>query len=246
MNHDSEKHTVTNDRAADAMDSRTIVDKSDFAIESDEGSLWGKPEGKPEQSVLKEPEAAAYGRERDYHTVEEYLALPEGTRVELIDGVFYDMAAPDWRHQLIIGEVYGQVRDYIKRKGGNCCPLLSPSDVQLDRDDRTMLQPDLMIVCKKEMLIKGRIFGAPDFIMEVLSPSTRSRDLRLKKEKYMRAGVRECWYIDPKQKRVLVFDMEHGKEAMYGFNDLIPVTIYGGDLKIDMTAVQALLDEWGV
>ena len=131
---------------------------------------------------LKEP--AVYRAERRSFTLDDYYALPEEQRVELIDGVFYDMAAPCSYHQIAIGRFYVQVVRYIDKKGGSCIPLVSPVDVQLDCDDKTMVQPDLIIVCDPKKIDKKCIAGAPDFIVEILSESTRKKDMTLKLAKY--------------------------------------------------------------
>ena len=141
-------------------------------------------------------EAEKYPRQGEY-TIEDYYALPDDQRVELIDGVFYDMASPVPLHQLIAGEVYRQIANYILERGGSCMAYISPLDVQLDCDNRTMVQPDVMLLCEKEKTQEKRVYGAPDFILEVISPSTRRKDCFLKLQKYMNAGVREYWILDP-------------------------------------------------
>ena len=91
--------------------------------------------------------------------------------------------------------------DYIRKQHGRCVPIASPIDVQLDCDDKTMVQPDVIVVCDREKIQNRCIFGAPDFVAEVLSESTRKKDLVLKLNKYMTAGVREYWLVDPDRKK---------------------------------------------
>jgi Uma2 family endonuclease len=181
----------------------------------------------------------SYDRQGTY-TLEDYLALPDEQRVELIDGVFYDMGAPTSPHQLIGGEVHRQLANYIRKKKGSCIPFIAPTDVQLDCDNRTIVQPDVMIVCDRSKINRSRIFGAPDFVLEVLSPSTRNKDIFVKGMKYMQAGVKEYWMVDPMKKTVTTYDMRIPEETemrMYTFEDTVPLALYDGDLAIDFKEI---------
>ena len=130
-----------------------------------------------EGSLLRE-EAAVYkvNRRQGEYSVEDYYALPEDKRVELIDGVFYDMSAPSFVHQRIGGEIYRQIANFIFENRGSCIPLMSPVDVRLDCDDKTMVQPDVVLLCDQGKIMKWGIMGAPDFVLEVLSASTKRKD----------------------------------------------------------------------
>ncbi|MCD7884869.1 MAG: Uma2 family endonuclease [Lachnospiraceae bacterium] len=176
-------------------------------------------------------------RQGDY-TLEDYLALPDDRRVELIDGVIYDMASPTLIHQAIGGKLYAIFESYIARKHGSCMSFNAPVDVQLDCDDKTIVQPDVLIICDPSKLRRDRIYGAPDLVVEILSPSTRRKDRSLKMTKYKRAGVREYWMIDPDYRRIYVHEFEKGEAyEIYDFNDTVPVGIYGGDCVIDFAQV---------
>ncbi|MBQ4149236.1 MAG: Uma2 family endonuclease [Clostridium sp.] len=184
-----------------------------------------------------------YPRQGQY-TVQDYLSLPDDQRVELIDGVFYDMAAPSYPHQIIGGSLHAQLLAFRNSRRGPCIPLISPADVQLDRDEKTMVQPDVMIVCDRSKIERNRVFGAPDFIAEVLSPSTRKKDMNLKMMKYAEAGVREYWLIDPDTRQVVVYDLEHESiPVIYTFGDPIPVLVWNGECVINLTDAAELLDE---
>lgn len=179
------------------------------------------------------------------YTLEDYYALPDERRVELIDGVIYDMSAPSIPHQLITGEIYGQFREYIKKNKGNCIPVISPSDVQLDKDNKTMVQPDVMIICDREKIHLFGVFGAPDFVLEVLSPSTRRKDLIIKLSKYIEAGVREYWIIDPKKKLLIVYDFkEEGMPCIYPLKGQVGLSIYDGDLKVDLDVIAEIIKNY--
>ena len=178
-------------------------------------------------------------KERKY-TIDDYYALPEDRRVELIDGVIYDMAAPSGMHQRIIGDLHIWFRECADQHGMPCEVFLSPFDVRLDRDNYTMVQPDLLVICG-EYDVEGsiRYEGAPDLVIEVLSPSSRSTDQLLKLYKYSNAGVREYWIVDPKYKIVTVhrFEEEEYTPQKYDFEDKIPVGISDGKCVIDFARV---------
>ncbi len=166
--------------------------------------------------------------------INDYLALPEGTRIELIDGKFYEMAAPTTPHQDIAGGIYAEFYIHIKTNKGACKTYISPIDVQLDRDDKTMVQPDVVIVCNKDNITKPRIVGAPDLVVEVLSPSNSMMDMVIKLHKYNKAGVREYWIVSPEEKKTLVYRLENSIEDMkfYDFDEEVPVGIWDGKCKV--------------
>ena len=173
------------------------------------------------------------------YTLEDYYALPDEQRVELIDGAFYDMASPSSIHQLISGKIFKCFDDYIEQNRGDCIALYAPLDVQLDCDDKTMVQPDVMIVCDREKLKEHAVYGAPDLVIEVLSKSTRKKDCCKKLEKYVEAGVREYWMVDPDKKKVVVYTMDEEEwVTIYGFDDIVPVGIFNGKCKVDFAQIE--------
>lgn len=178
------------------------------------------------------------------YTLEDYYALPDECRVELIDGVIYDMSAPTLLHQQIAGDVYFAISNFIEKKGGSCLPFYAPLDVRLDCDDKTMVQPDVVILCDDAKKTKKYIMGAPDFCLEVLSKSTRRKDCIKKLQKYTDAGVKEYWIIDPYAKTLLVY---HWKDDyaphMYPLQGKVGLELYDNELQIDLDVIAALIAE---
>ena len=190
-------------------------------------------------------ETASYKTDRNgNYTLDDYYALPDDQRVELIDGYFYEMSSPTFGHQSIGGEIYRQIANYIMEHGGSCRPFIAPVDVQLDCDNKTMVQPDVGIVCDTSKIKKFGIYGAPDFVVEVISPSTKKKDYALKLSKYMEAGVREYWILDFALEKILVYFFESDVyPVIYGFDQFVPVNIYDGNLKIDFSNIAKWLRE---
>ena len=190
-------------------------------------------------NFVKEP-AAAYkiGKRPGEYTISDYVALPEEKRVELIDGVFYDMAAPSSIHQYLAGAIYAALLNHVSKSQGSCVPFIAPLDVQLDKDDKTMVQPDVMVVCGRDKISRRRIFGAPDFIVEILSPETRKKELTVKMQKYIEAGVREYWVIWPEEKTVAVYHLQGDLiPQLYTFNDPVPIGIWDNTCSVDFPAI---------
>lgn len=176
----------------------------------------------------------AMKNEERLYTIADIEALPEGERAELIDGKMYMMATPTAAHQRMIGFLFYEIRSYIKDKNGDCEVILSPFGVYLNEDD-TYVVPDLIVVCDKNKIDNKGCHGGPDFVVEIVSPSSRRMDYALKLFKYRTYDVREYWIVDTEKSRVQVYDFEHGDMKEYTFSDRVPVEIYGGDLEIDFT-----------
>lgn len=194
----------------------------------------------------------AYGADmmdphQNNYTIADYYDIPDDQRVEIIDGVLYDMAAPGTIHQMIITMMVSTISEYIRSKKGKCLVLPAPTDVRLDYkgEDKTMVQPDILILCDRKKLSKKCILGAPDFVMEILSPSTSKKDKLLKTTKYSNAGVREYWMIDPEKKVAIIYNFEKDEgPSIYPLTEKIPVNIYNGDLVIDLSSTDSMIDEF--
>ena len=175
-------------------------------------------------------------------TLEDYYAFPEDQRVELIDGVIYDMGAPTSVHQIIAGDIHAQILRCVEAHGIPCMPAISPIDVQLDRDERTMVQPDVAVCFDPGLTTVRNIYGAPEFVVEVVSPSSRRRDQFLKLYKYENAGCMEYWIVDPDNQKVVVyyFPDEHNP-TVYGFDDEVPIRVSRGLCSIDFPHIRERL-----
>ena len=182
-----------------------------------------------------------------HYTIEDYYAIPDETRVELIDGVIYDMSSPTAGHQLILGALFVQFYSCIEEHSADCEVFFAPMDVRLDMDNRTMVQPDLLISCRPDAWNRDdRYEGAPDMVVEVLSPSTKSKDCTIKLQKYMYAGVKEYWIVDTDNKKVMVYCFEDDVlPTQYSFDDMIPIGISDGKCSIDFSVINEKLKKHG-
>ena len=163
------------------------------------------------------------------YTSADYWNLPEGHRAELIGGQFYDMAPPSFKHQKILMEIAGTIRDYIKSKHGTCEVIPAPFAVNLDADDRDWVEPDISVICDKNKLTDRGCSGAPDLIVEVVSPSSRRMDYNIKNGLYVSSGVREYWIVDPEKERTTVYHYEaDDAPTIYTFTQAIPMGIFEG------------------
>lgn len=161
------------------------------------------------------------------YTIEEFRQLTGiGERAELIDGIIYDMSpSPNINHQRISGNLYFEIKSYIKRNKGKCEIFEAPTDVKLN--EKTVVIPDIFIACDPDKFDDQQYNGAPDWVIEIVSPSNATHDFKDKLYLYSVAGVREYWIIDPAEEKVLVyrFGKPHITE-IYTFDDEITVGIY--------------------
>jgi Uma2 family endonuclease len=217
-------------------------DKS-YAVENDK--FYAVEDNKPStinKSGAHAPQTQAEKKNGEY-TLDDYYALPDERRVELIDGVFYDMSAPAVIHQKILGELFVLFRECADAHEGECEVFVAPCDVRLDCDNKTMVQPDIFLICHPYDLGANALDGAPDLTLEILSPSTRAKDMLLKLHKYQNAGVKEYWIVDPDHDTVLVYDLRSDDyyPEKYDFDSVIPIHISEGKCSIDFSRVSSAL-----
>ncbi len=175
-------------------------------------------------------------------TLEQYEALPQGHRVEVFEGVAYDMASPSRLHQAISMELSNIIYNYMKKKKGPCQVFSAPFDVKLSDKPLTIVQPDIMVICDKSKLDENRCNGAPDFIIEIALPSNPADDYIRKLYYYKNYGVREYWIVDPRRKTVAVnYFACNIVSVQYPFDSIIKVNVFD-ELYINFTEIAKLLD----
>lgn len=173
-----------------------------------------------------------------YYTVEDFYNMPDDIRAELIDGQIVYMASPSTIHQDISGELYYVIKNYIKSKGGKCRVYAALFGVQLNDKKDTVLEPDISVICDTDKITSRGCVGAPDWIIEIASPSNPSHDYITKLSLYHDAHVREYWIVDTQSNQVFVYNMESGQfiTKAYSFTDTIKAGIYE-DLYINFSSL---------
>ena len=161
------------------------------------------------------------------HTIQDIYNLPDGQRAELIDGDMYMMAPPSRIHQRISTRLVSVIDHYITGKHGECEVYAAPFAVFLNKDDKNYVEPDISVICDKNKLSDRGCEGAPDWIIEIVSPSSHRMDYQVKLFKYRTAGVREYWVINPSTETVMVYGFENdANSGQFRFDQPIPSTIY--------------------
>ena len=165
----------------------------------------------------------------DVYTTADIYTLPDGERAELIDGQIYDMAPPSRMHQKITGEIYAEIRNYIKRNNGKCEVYLAPFAVFLNADDKTYVEPDISVICDSDKVDDKGCNGAPDWSIEIVSPSSQRMGYMTKLFKYRSAGGKEYWIVNPATETVQTYCFGETEDSgQYSFKEEIPVGIYPG------------------
>lgn len=160
-------------------------------------------------------------------TAEDYWNLPDGERAELIDGQLYALASPSRIHQEIIIELTYHFQHYIKSNKGNCKIYAAPFAVNLNANDQTFVEPDISIICEPDKLSDRGCEGAPDLVIEVVSPSSHRMDYIKKTALYADAGVREYWIVDPATEQTTLYRFEETDAPdIIPFDQDIQVGIY--------------------
>ena len=170
------------------------------------------------------------------YTIEDIYNLPEGKRAELIDGQIYFMAPPSYRHQKLVNKLSQKITNYIDSKKGSCEVLPAPFAVFLNEDNETYVEPDISVICDTSKLNDRGCIGAPDWIIEIVSPSSKYMDYFTKLMKYRNAGVREYWIVDPLKNRIMVYNFEMETVEEYTFSDKVKASIYN-NLEIDFSKI---------
>jgi Uma2 family endonuclease len=179
-------------------------------------------------------------KEQPRYTYADYLEWDEGERYEIMDGEAYMMAAPSRLHQEICGNFYYALRSFLE--GKTCKVYIAPFAVRLfpaeDLSDDTVVEPDITVVCDPSKLDDRGCNGAPDFIIEVVSPSTARYDRIVKFDKYREAGVREYWIVEPEEKYVFAYVLKDGRYTAVNYDDTgtAPVTVLPG-CEIDLKTI---------
>ena len=174
------------------------------------------------------------------YTYEDYCTWDDSERWELIDGIPYSMSpAPGGSHQKVSGKIYFQLAKFLYDK--NCEVYFAPYDVRLNIDNAkkdTIVQPDLVVICDKSKIDEKGCAGAPDMVVEVLSPSSVSHDIFRKYALYQKSGVREYWIVDPHAKTVIVHVLEDGiyNRTIYESPEVVPVFVLEG-CNVDLAEV---------
>ena len=170
------------------------------------------------------------------YTIDDIYALPDGQRAELIDGQMYMMAPPNRRHQRILLSLSRKIADYIDKKGGSCEVDIAPFAVFLNADDKNYVEPDISVICDPDKLTDKGCTGAPDWIIEIVSPGSRRTDYYTKLFKYHTVRVKEYWIVDPEKNRILFYNFASEDIGDYTFSDAVKAGIYE-DLEIDFSSI---------
>ena len=172
----------------------------------------------------------------ELYTTDFIYSLPDEERAELIDGQIYYMTPPTFTHQKLCFSLSRKIADYIDSKKGNCEVIPAPFAVFLNNDDKNYVEPDISIICDKSKITDKGCAGAPDWIIEIVSPTSKRMDYHIKLFKYRMAGVREYWIVDPLKNRIMVHNFENETMEEYGFSDTVKADIYD-DLHIDFSSI---------
>ena len=172
------------------------------------------------------------------YTTKDIEALPEGERAELIDGEMFKMEAPTWTHQDLLMSLAVEIALYIKNNKGKCRVLPAPFGVYIKKDNRNYVEPDVSVICDMEKRREKGCHGAPDWIIEIVSPSSRKMDYVRKTALYREAGVREYWIVDSEKEMITIYEAERWDAPVcHSFSEQVKVGIYE-DLYIDFSTVR--------
>jgi len=171
---------------------------------------------------------------KEIYTFEEWLNLDHNEKIEMIDGVIYMMSEPSRRHQKVSRELTLELGNFLR--GKTCELYVDPFMVRLNKD--TVVHPDISIICDKNKLNDRGCIGAPDLIIEILSPSNAGHDIFTKYNQYLKAGVKEYWIVDPHKNTITVYILKNDdyNAQLYFDKDILPVNVLP-DCKIDLKII---------
>ncbi len=188
-------------------------------------NFWKKEDGKLFEVEMSGMDAL---EREEIYTIDDIYALPDGMRAELLDGKMYYMATPNRTHQKISMFLSRTIGNYIELEGGECEVYAAPFAVFLNNDNVNYVEPDISVICDQSKLDEKGCHGAPDWIIEIVSPGSKSMDYLKKLFKYQMSGVREYWIVDPTIERIMVYWFDKEMIEQYSFGDNVPVGIYEG------------------
>ena len=162
------------------------------------------------------------------YTIDDIYALPDGERAELIDGQIYYMAPPSRTHQMLVSKLNQLIANYIDSNNGECEVFPAPFAVFPNKDSTSYVEPDLSVICDPGLLDEKGCHGAPDWVIEIVSPSSKSMDYFRKLFLYRTCGVREYWIVDPAKQLVTAYQLDNETVEHYSFGEDIPVALWEG------------------
>ena len=162
------------------------------------------------------------------YTIDDIYALPDGERAELVDGQIYYMAPPSRTHQMLVSKLNQLIANYIDSNNGGCEVFPAPFAVFPNKDSTSYVEPDLSVICDPGLLDEKGCHGAPDWVIEIVSPSSKSMDYFRKLFLDRACGVREYWIVDPAKQLVTAYQLDNETVEHYSFGEDIPVAIWEG------------------
>lgn len=188
-----------------------------------------------EYARIGEEELFMEKRGKQGYTIADIEALPDGERAELIDGEMFMMATPMTVHQRILVKLIFEIETYIRKNEGNCELLPAPFGVYIKKDERNYVEPDISLICHGDKLDEKGCHGAPDWVIEIVSPSSRKMDYVRKTKLYQETGVREYWIVDPNKEMVTIYTTDQWDVPVcHSFAEQIQSGIYE-DLYLEFT-----------
>lgn len=174
-------------------------------------------------------EATAYNFDARRYNLGDLEKLCAGVLVEVIDGKFHVMSTPSRMHQFFVTKILVRMENHIQKNKGHCHVYPAPFGVRLFADDETWVIPDILVICRKDIMTDRGCDGAPDLVVEIVSPNNASHDYVTKLMKYQQAGVREYWIVDPINEKITLYDFQNPAEnAEYSYNDTIRSNVLDG------------------